>query len=67
MTIRIEGSGPHVFPVLEKVDAEDDYRRGVVVKVWTRVEGQLMSLDIFFNYQQADSLEGTLRAYREHR
>jgi hypothetical protein len=68
MTLKIEGPGPHhPFPVVEKIDAEDDYKRGVVLKVWTRVEGQLASVDIFLNHPQADILGSTLSAYRERR
>jgi hypothetical protein len=68
MTLKIEGPGPHhPFPVVEKIDADDDYGRGVVLKVWTRVEGQLASVDIFLNQPQADGLESTLGAYRARR
>jgi hypothetical protein len=65
MAIKIEGSGPHPFPTVEKIEVEEDYGRGAVVKVWTRVEGQLVSVDIFLNRPQADILESSLGAYRE--
>jgi hypothetical protein len=65
MTLKIEGAGPHPFPTVEKIDVEDDYSRGTVVKVWTRVEGQPVSVDIFLNRPQAEILESSLGAYRE--
>jgi hypothetical protein len=67
MAIKIEGPGPHRFPVVEKIDVEDDYGRGLVARVWTRAEGQLVSVDIFLNHPQAEVLESSLGAYRARR
>jgi len=67
MAVKIEGPGPHPFPTVEKIDVEEDYGEGKVVKVWTRVEGQLVSVDIFLNYLQAEILESSLGAYRVRR
>ena len=62
MAIKIEGPTPHPFPVVEKIDAEEDYGRGVVLKIWTRVEGQLVSVDVFLNHPQAEVLKSSLDA-----
>ena len=62
MPIKIEGQGPHPFPAVEKVEAVDDYGRGVVVKVWTKVEGQPVSVDVFLNKPQAKLLQSELSA-----
>jgi hypothetical protein len=67
MTIKIDGAGPHPFPVIEKIDVDEDYGRGHVVKLWTRVEGQLVSVDVFLNIPQSEILESSLGAYREQR
>jgi hypothetical protein len=67
MTVKIEGLGPHPFPTVEKIDVEEDYGRGQVIKVWTKVEGQLVSVDVFLNQPQAEVLESALGAYRARR
>jgi hypothetical protein len=67
MAIKIEGPGPHPFPAVEKVDVDEDYGRGAVVKLWTRVEGQLTSVDVFLNLPQSEVLESSLGAYRARR
>lgn len=68
MAVKIEDPGPHLFPAVTQVGVDHDYGRdGVIIKVWTRIEGQLVSVDISLNNQQADGLEGTLTDYREQR
>ncbi len=60
MAIKFDGKGPHVFPGVEKAEAVDDSGRGVVLKLWTKVEGQMVCLDVFLNHPQAEVLESEL-------
>jgi hypothetical protein len=62
MTLKIDGEGPNVFPVVEAVDASDA-GRDVEVTLLTKVAGQLTPVVVKLSYKQAGDLSKLLAIF----
>jgi hypothetical protein len=62
MTLKIDGEGPNVFPVVEAVDASDAGRE-VEVTLLTKVAGQLTPVVVKLSYKQAGDLSKLLAIF----
>jgi hypothetical protein len=62
MTLKIDGEGPNVFPVVEAVDASDA-GRDVEVTLLTKVAGRLTPVVVKLSYKQAGDLSKLLAIF----
>jgi hypothetical protein len=65
MTVKIDGTEPNVFPVVEGVDARDAGRNAEVI-LGTKIEGKLTTVTIKLSYEQAKTLAGLLEPFRKN-
>jgi hypothetical protein len=64
MTVKIDSTEPNNFPAVEDLDVLDAGQR-VRVTLATKIEGQLVPVFVYLNYQQASDLAVQLEPFRK--